>query len=169
MNLHTGMLSRFVVCAAIVCSMTGWCLASPSEGSRQAATEQIVTIDPITTFHVVVVEHTTKAVNYHFRSGATKVNLQGTNAMPGAKGTAKVESHLGRISLQVQVNGLDSPQTFGTASTSMCAMSSMKSPRRARIGRMDNRPFKSTPVCIQKLKESCTSSGVRPYSRCASA
>jgi outer membrane protein OmpA-like peptidoglycan-associated protein len=114
MNLHTGMLSRFVVCAAIVCSMTGWCLASPSEGSRQAATEQIVTIDPITTFHVVVVEHTTKAVNYHFRSGATKVNLQGTNAMPGAKGTAKVESHLGRISLQVQVNGLDSPQTFGT-------------------------------------------------------
>jgi outer membrane protein OmpA-like peptidoglycan-associated protein len=34
--------------------------------------------------------------------------------MPGAKGTAKVESHLGRINLHVQANRLDSPQKFGT-------------------------------------------------------
>ena len=34
--------------------------------------------------------------------------------MPGSNGTAKVESHLGRINLHVQANRLDSPQKFGT-------------------------------------------------------
>jgi outer membrane protein OmpA-like peptidoglycan-associated protein len=94
--------------------MAGWGLPQPSEELPQAAPEQIATIDPITTFHVTVVEHTTMAVNYHFRSGSTKVDLQATDLMPGAKGTAKVESHLGRINLHVQANRLDSPQKFGT-------------------------------------------------------
>ena len=114
MKIDTNTLNRFLVCGVLFGSIAGWGLPRPSEELQQAAPEQIATIDPITTFHVEVVEHTTKAVNYHFRSGATKVNLQGTNLMPSAKGTAKVESHLGRISLQVQANGLDSPQKFGT-------------------------------------------------------
>jgi outer membrane protein OmpA-like peptidoglycan-associated protein len=114
MKMNTSTLNRLLVCGVLFSSVAGWGLPRLFEELQKAVPEQIVTIDPITTFHVEVIEHTTKAVNYHFRSGATKVNLQGTNLMPGAKGTAKVESHLGRISLQVQVNGLDSPQTFGT-------------------------------------------------------
>jgi outer membrane protein OmpA-like peptidoglycan-associated protein len=112
LKIDMSTLNRLLVCGVLFTSMAGWGL--PSEKLQQTAPEQVTSIDPITTFHVVVVEHTTKAVNYHFRSGATKVNLQGTTLMPDAKGTAKVESHLGRISLQVQTNGLDSPQKFGT-------------------------------------------------------
>jgi len=52
-------------------------------------------------------------VNYHFRSGSTKVDLQGTELMPQARGTAKVESHLGRTEINVEVSKLDSPQKFG--------------------------------------------------------
>src|SRR5436309_13981211 len=54
------------------------------------------------------------ALNNTFRSGSTKVDLQGTDLMPGSTGTAKVESHLGRINLHIQANRLDSPQKFGT-------------------------------------------------------
>jgi outer membrane protein OmpA-like peptidoglycan-associated protein len=112
LKIDMSTLNRLVICGVLFTSMAGW--GSPSEKLQQTTPEQVTSIDPITTFHVSVVEHTTKAVNYHFRSGATKVNLQGTTLMPEAKGTAKVESHLGRISLQVQTNGLDSPQKFGT-------------------------------------------------------
>ena len=114
LKIDTSTLNRFLVCGVLFTSMAGWGLPRPSEELQQAAPEQIATIDPITTFHVTVVEHTTMAVNYHFRSGSTKVDLQATDLMPGAKGTAKVESHLGRINLHVQANRLDSPQKFGT-------------------------------------------------------
>jgi outer membrane protein OmpA-like peptidoglycan-associated protein len=114
LKIDTSTLNRLLVCGVLFTSMAGWGLPRPSEELQQAAPEQIATIDPITTFHVTVVEHTTMAVNYHFRSGSTKVDLQATDLMPGAKGTAKVESHLGRINLHVQANRLDSPQKFGT-------------------------------------------------------
>jgi len=114
LKIDTSTLNRFLVCGVLFTSMAGWGLPRPSEELQQAAPEQIATIHPITTFHVTVVEHTTMAVNYHFRSGSTKVDLQATDLMPGAKGTAKVESHLGRINLHVQANRLDSPQKFGT-------------------------------------------------------
>lgn len=107
-------LSRFLVCGVLFTSMAGWALPRPSEKLQQTAPEQVTSVDPITTFHVNVVEHTTMAVNYHFRSASTKVDLQGTDLMPGSNGTAKVESHLGRINLHVQANRLDSPQKFGT-------------------------------------------------------
>ncbi|MCU1307839.1 MAG: OmpA/MotB domain protein, partial [Acidobacteriaceae bacterium] len=56
----------------------------------------------------------TKAVNYHFRSGATKVDLKGTDLMPKAHGNARVESHPGRIGIDVTADNLDNPQKFGT-------------------------------------------------------
>ena len=114
LKIDTSTLNRLLVCGVLFTSLAGWGLPRPSEELKQAAPDQIATIDPITTFHVTVVEHTTMAVNYHFRSGSTKVDLQATDLMPGAKGTAKVESHLGRINLHVQANRLDSPQKFGT-------------------------------------------------------
>jgi hypothetical protein len=61
------------------------------------------------------------------------------------------------------------PQTFGTASTSTSASRSMWSPGFVSCRVMVARPSRVTSVHMKTLKLSCTSSGVRPYSRCASA
>ncbi len=88
-----------------------------STSSQSTAMEQNgngAPTDQLPTFKVNVVGRTTKAVNYHFRSGATKVNLTGTSIAPQAHGSAKVESHLGRISIELDVSGLPKPQSFGS-------------------------------------------------------
>lgn len=70
-------------------------------------------MDETPVFKVNVVGRSTQAVNYHFRSGSTKVDLLGTELMPQAKGSAKIESHLGRTEINANVSNLDSPQKFG--------------------------------------------------------
>jgi outer membrane protein OmpA-like peptidoglycan-associated protein len=75
--------------------------------------QDVTPMDETPVFKVNVVGRTTQAVNYHFRSGSTKVDLQGTELMPQARGSAKVESHLGRTEINAQVEKLDSPQRFG--------------------------------------------------------
>lgn len=75
--------------------------------------QDVTPMDETPVFKVNVVGRSTQAVNYHFRSGSTKVDLQGTELMPQAKGTAKIESHLGRTEINANVSNLDSPQKFG--------------------------------------------------------
>src|SRR5271156_649424 len=69
---------------------------------------------PTPTYPVNVVSRTTPAVTYKHRSGATKVNFQGTDLMPGAAGEAKVESKRGAMKIEVEFSGLDRPTAFGT-------------------------------------------------------
>ncbi len=69
--------------------------------------------NPTPTFEVTVVSRTTPAVSYRHRSGATKINFQGTDLMPGARGEAKVESKRGALEIEVEFSGLDRPRTFG--------------------------------------------------------
>ena len=64
-------------------------------------------------YRVSVVSRTTRAVSYRHRSGATKINFQGTDLMPAAAGEAKVESKRGRLELEVEFSGLDRPTSFG--------------------------------------------------------
>jgi outer membrane protein OmpA-like peptidoglycan-associated protein len=106
--------SRFLILGFLTIPIAAWCLPNGSSPAQQSTQSQIAAMETMPTIHVTVVGRTTKAVNYHFRSGGTKVDLQGTNLMPNANGIAKVESHLGSITLDVKVRGLDSPQTFGT-------------------------------------------------------
>src|ERR1039457_5981643 len=47
-------------------------------------------------YNVTVIERTTKAINYQYRSGPTLVDFRGTVLMPEAKGEATVESKRGR-------------------------------------------------------------------------
>jgi len=68
---------------------------------------------PTPTFRVNVVSRTTKAVSYRHRSGATKINFQGTDLMPAAAGEAKVESKRGALEIEVEFSGLDRPTSFG--------------------------------------------------------
>ena len=88
--------------------------SNPTDVTPQNQTSAVEPMDQTPTYRVTVVARTTKAVNYHFRSGATKVDLKGTDLMPNASGTVRVESHPGRIALGVDVKGLESPQKFGT-------------------------------------------------------
>jgi outer membrane protein OmpA-like peptidoglycan-associated protein len=66
-----------------------------------------------TEYRMNVVNRTTQAVSYKHRSGATKINFQGTDLMPGGAGEAKVESKRGALEIEVELSGLDKPTTFG--------------------------------------------------------
>lgn len=64
-------------------------------------------------YKIQVVARDIPAVNYFHRSGATKIGFQGTSLLPQAKGTAKVESHLGSTSIEVNLEGLTPANGFG--------------------------------------------------------
>jgi outer membrane protein OmpA-like peptidoglycan-associated protein len=84
--------------------------------SAQAQTPTQVPADsgnPTPTFRNNVVSRTTRAVSYRHRSGATKINFQGTDLMPGAAGEAKVNSKRGALTIEVEFSGLDRPTSFG--------------------------------------------------------
>jgi outer membrane protein OmpA-like peptidoglycan-associated protein len=84
--------------------------------SAQAGAQTQVPADsgnPTPTYRINVVSRTTRAVSYRHRSGATKVNFQGTDLMPGAAGEAKVESKRGALEVEVEFSGLDRPTSFG--------------------------------------------------------
>jgi outer membrane protein OmpA-like peptidoglycan-associated protein len=65
------------------------------------------------TFQINVVSRTTRAVSYRHRSGATRINFQGTDLMPAAAGQAKVASKRGALKIEVEFSGLDRPTSFG--------------------------------------------------------
>ena len=69
-------------------------------------------------YRITVIERTTKAVNYNHRSGATKIDFQGTLLLPKARGEAKVESKQGYIEIEVANLMLFSPPLHTGPSTS---------------------------------------------------
>jgi len=84
--------------------------------SAQAQSQTQVPADsgnPTPRYRINVVSRTTRAVSYRHRSGATKVNFQGTDLMPGAAGEAKVESKRGTLAIEAEFSGLDRPTSFG--------------------------------------------------------
>ncbi len=70
--------------------------------------------NPASSYRINVVSRTTPAVSYRHRSGATKIDFQGTDLMPAAAGEAKVESKRGALEIEVEFSGLDRPTSFGT-------------------------------------------------------
>ena len=68
--------------------------------------------NPTPTYRINVVSRTTRAVTYRHRSGATKINFQGTDLMPAAAGEAKVESKRGALEIEVEFSGLDRPTSL---------------------------------------------------------
>ena len=86
----------------------------PLFGQEPVGTEP-VRIDPIPVFRSNVVSHTTKAVNYQYRSGATIVKFGGTALMPKAKGQAKVESKKGYTEIEVEFENIPPATTLGSS------------------------------------------------------
>jgi outer membrane protein OmpA-like peptidoglycan-associated protein len=56
---------------------------------------------------------TVEAVNYEHRSGASLVDMNGTNLMPSADGKAKVRSKRGTMEVEADFGNMQSPATFG--------------------------------------------------------
>ena len=65
-------------------------------------------------YRVNVVARTMKAINYHHRSGATKIDFQGTALLPKAHGEAKVESKQGYIEIEVEFRELQAATAYGS-------------------------------------------------------
>lgn len=68
---------------------------------------------PMPIFRVTVVSRTTKAVNYHHRTGTTHIDFRGTELMPMARGEASVQSQMGSTKIDTGLNHLTSASQFG--------------------------------------------------------
>ncbi len=64
-------------------------------------------------YRIQVVARDIPAINYFHRNGATHIAFQGTALMPDAHGTAKVDAHAGRTSVDLDVEGLTPANGFG--------------------------------------------------------
>jgi outer membrane protein OmpA-like peptidoglycan-associated protein len=65
-------------------------------------------------YRVVVVGHSTPAINYRYRSGETPIDFQGTALLPRAKGHAKVETKRGFSDIDAHFAALEPASRFGS-------------------------------------------------------
>jgi flagellar motor protein MotB len=89
-----------ILCVS-VCALTA---ASQDTDSKSG-------VSPI--YRVTVVERTTRAINYQYRSGPTPIDFKGTVLLPKAKGAAIVESKQGRTEIDAHFDHLTEPAAFG--------------------------------------------------------
>lgn len=82
-------------------------------GSAFAQQQTVERTDNPPVFRVDVVSRSIPAINYQHRSGATKINFQGTSLSPKANGEAKVESKKGYIEIEVEFDELQRPNALG--------------------------------------------------------
>ena len=94
--------------------MTRLFLGLISAGFAAAFAAPLPQNEPVSpVFKVNVVAKSTKAINYRHRSGSTEINFIGTAIMPKARGTAKVDSRQGAISIDANFRDIGSPGQFG--------------------------------------------------------
>ena len=98
-------ISKLSLALAITLSASVYSQATPQVPAHPG--------DPTPTYRISVVSRTAQAVNYRHRSGATKIDFQGTDLMVGATGEAKVESKRGALEIEVEFVNLDKPTAFG--------------------------------------------------------
>jgi outer membrane protein OmpA-like peptidoglycan-associated protein len=68
---------------------------------------------PMPIFRITVVSRTTKAINYHHRSGSTRIDFRGTELMPKAKGTAEVKSEMGSTKIEAHLDDMTPASQLG--------------------------------------------------------
>jgi outer membrane protein OmpA-like peptidoglycan-associated protein len=68
---------------------------------------------PMPIFRVTVVSRTTKAVNYHHRTGSTKIDFRGTELMPAARGEAQVQSNMGSTKIETRLDHMTPASQYG--------------------------------------------------------
>jgi outer membrane protein OmpA-like peptidoglycan-associated protein len=114
-------MRRIAAGLSVAALMAGFCLRSvaqepnPTSVAPGAQTGAVVAQGPngIYIYHVKAVERSLDAVNYLNRSGSTSVNFIGTNLLPQARGSAKVNALTGKTNVSVKFSGLTPANGFG--------------------------------------------------------
>lgn len=88
-------------------------IPNPTQNVPQSENRVTSTGEPVPVFSVTVVQRTTQAVSYRFRSGWTKVDFQGTPLAPEAKGHAEVNSRNGFLEVKADMQKLQQASRFG--------------------------------------------------------
>jgi len=96
--------------AVISVILLSWAWSAPCQETPRPDTQRKAGV-PI--YDVTVVERTTKAINYAYRSGPTKIDFRGTVLLPQAKGEATVESLRGRTEIDAKFEHLLPTTRFG--------------------------------------------------------
>jgi outer membrane protein OmpA-like peptidoglycan-associated protein len=107
------MLKYLAIPAISVGLLSAQVTPNPTQSQVGGSTNQVVTLDRQPIYRITVVSRTAKAINYRHRSGATKINFQGTALLPRARGEAKVESKQGYIEIEVEFDNLAPATQFG--------------------------------------------------------
>jgi outer membrane protein OmpA-like peptidoglycan-associated protein len=75
--------------------------------------QPVNTGQPMPIFSITVVSRTTKAINYHHRTGSTHIDFRGTELMPAARGEAKVQSQMGSTKIETEFNHMSPASQYG--------------------------------------------------------
>jgi outer membrane protein OmpA-like peptidoglycan-associated protein len=98
----------------LTAGMMGAQESNPTQNSNPQQQAPINIGDGVPLYKIEVVARDIPAINYFHRNGPTKIAFEGTSLLPEAKGTARVESRLGRTSIDLDVEGLTPANGFGT-------------------------------------------------------
>lgn len=105
------------VAGVFFASLTALLAQIPNPTQKQAQPQQALTSNetgqPTPIFRVTVVSRTTKAINYHHRTGTTHIDFRGTELMPAARGNASVDSRLGSTKIETRLEHMTPPAQFG--------------------------------------------------------
>lgn len=85
----------------------------PQNQSNAVPMTQVGMRDDVPLYRIQVVGRDIPAINYFHRNGSTKIGFQGTSLLPQATGSGKVESRLGRTSIDASFEGLSPANGFG--------------------------------------------------------
>ena len=85
----------------------------PNPTQRQSDQGPVQTGQPMPIFKVTVVSRTTKAVNYHHRTGSTHIDFRGTELMPSARGQATVDSKMGSTKIDTTLQHMSPASQYG--------------------------------------------------------
>jgi len=113
MKLSTRFLQRFFDLPLMIVILCGSLSAQVPNPTQRGNSRPVETVQPTPIFRVTVVSRTITAINYHHRTGTTKIDFQGTQLMPEAKGHATVESRMGSTKIDTEVEHLPPASQFG--------------------------------------------------------
>jgi outer membrane protein OmpA-like peptidoglycan-associated protein len=101
------------IAGVFVLSLSALLAQVPNPVQQQPALTPNQTGQPMPIFRVTVVSRTTKAINYHHRTGTTHVDFRGTELMPAARGEASVDSRLGSTKVETHLDHMTPASQFG--------------------------------------------------------
>lgn len=108
------MKATAVLFFAVGLAAAGLALAQvPNPTQKQNAMTPAQTGQAMPIFRVTVVSRTTKAVNYHHRTGTTHIDFRGTELMPAARGQASVSSQMGSTKIETTLQHMTPAAQYG--------------------------------------------------------